>query len=199
MSNSQQIILASKSPRRRELLSQIGVSFSTMSVDIDEAVAFGEQPIQYVTRMSLNKALTARHIAEGGALNKKCDIPILASDTAVVFSGEIFGKPDSETDAYDMLAKLSGNTHNVYTAVTVISESAKTIVNDTFVTFRKISHSEIMAYLTTKESFDKAGAYGIQGMGALFIKNITGSYSGVMGLPIYETAKLLSESGIVLL
>ena len=185
------LILASQSPRRRQLLKQLGVKFSVSAQDIDESCKRDEAPTDLAVRLAEEKAEIC--------FKKSVDsnVVILASDTIVVLKGDIFGKPKDRKDAIKMLLRLSANTHRVLTAVSVKCHTkSKTIWSETFVSFRTISSTEAGYYCDTGEPLDKAGAYAIQGFGAVFIKSIEGSYSGVMGLPLFETAELLREFGI---
>lgn len=183
------LCLGSVSPRRRELLGQIGVRFIVVAPDIDEMVRPGETPRDYVTRLAQEKALAIR---QGGQA-----LPVLAADTTVVVDGEIFGKPRDEAEAIHMLGILSGRTHEVLTAIALANaRGVSTRLNSSTVRFRIISVEERRAYWQTGEPRDKAGAYGIQGFGAVFTEALTGSHSGVMGLPLFETAELLREAGI---
>ncbi len=189
--NLAQLILASASPRRRELLDQIGVRYHVKSVDIDEARQRDECAAAYVRRM-------ARAKARAGALaGEKDGLPALGADTAVVLDGCVLGKPDGRGAAMSMLAALSGRDHQVMTAVAVVSPGReRTRVSVSRVRFRHTTHDERNQYWETGECTDKAGAYAIQGMGALFISHLEGSYSGVMGLPLFETGQLLAEVGV---
>ena len=183
--------LASASPRRRELLSQIGIDWRIVSGEVDESGIAGESAADYVTRLALAKA---RH-----AWRRSERAPVVAADTAVVAAGEILGKPRDEGDCTRMLDLLSGTVHQVYTAVAVISaggESSALSVSE--VAFRDISPAEIAAYWRSGEPADKAGGYAIQGLGAIFVRDLRGSYSGVMGLPLFETAALLRSHGVSL-
>jgi septum formation protein len=186
------IYLASGSPRRRELLRQIGVSFRVIGADLDETALPGEAPLAYVSRLAQAKAAAGweRSCDSGGA-------PVLAADTAVVLEGEILGKPRGLEDAIAMLLRLSGRTHEVLTAVAVrTSQGIEATVSRSKVTFRSIDLREARAYWETGEPSDKAGAYAIQGYAAIFVRDLQGSYSGVMGLPLFETAALLEAAGI---
>lgn len=187
------IHLASGSPRRRELLAQIGVPFRPCPVDIDESRAPRETPADYVRRVSLDKAREAsRRVADGA--------PVLAADTAVVIEGEALGKPRDRDDALAMLARLSDREHEVLTAVVVLHAGEEHhALSASRVRFRRTTGAEREAYWLTGEPRDKAGAYAIQGRGALFVASLNGSYSGVMGLPLYETAALLQRCGFALL
>jgi len=181
------IYLASASPRRSALLTQIGVAHRVAPVAVDESVAEAEAPEKYVTRLAALKADTLwQSLPEGQRL------PVLGSDTTVVVDRAILGKPADEGDCLRMLQLLSGRTHQVHTAVAVRSAAGSEVrlsVSD--VTFRDLSKAEMHAYWQTGEPADKAGGYAIQGRGAIFIRHIAGSYSGIMGLPLFETAELL--------
>lgn len=182
------ILLASASPRRSELLRQVGIAHSIRPVDIDESVHVGEAPSAYVLRLAEAKAAALwRRLA---ATERK---PVLAADTTVALEGEIFGKPGSLGEARAMLGRLSGRTHEVHTAVAVLHErGAAARVNSSTVTFRALTPAEIDGYWHTGEPADKAGGYAVQGRAAAFISHIAGSYSGIMGLPLYETWELLA-------
>ncbi len=186
---TKQIILASASPRRRELLDQVGVRYRVNPVKIDETPRLNERPLDYVERLAAEKS--AACCAELGH-----DIPILAADTAVVIHDRILGKPKDLDHARQMLQALSGNTHQVYSAISLRAEQHLHAVSMTSVTFRNLSNREIDAYWLTGEPQDKAGAYAIQGLASVFISSIQGSFSGVMGLPLFETAQLLEQKGI---
>jgi septum formation protein len=176
--------LASASPRRRELLTQIGVPHSVKPAHIDESRKPSESANEYVLRLAKEKAQHVWREAD--------NLPVLAADTTVVLDGEIFGKPRDRDDALQMLAALSNRTHDVLTAVALATtEGIATTISESKVRFRKTTDEERLAYWSTGEPRDKAGAYAIQGMGAIFIESIGGSYSGVMGLPLFETAELL--------
>lgn len=184
MTGQQRIILASRSPRRVELLQQLGVSPEVVPADIDESLVPGESPEHYVERMAREKA---QAIAD-----RPGDSIVIGADTTVVCAGEIFGKPADFAATRDMLHQLSGRAHNVLSAVALWSdEGLDARVCTTTVTFRKLSDQEILEYWESGEPAGKAGAYAIQGRGARFIERIEGSYSGVMGLPLFETAALL--------
>lgn len=184
------IILASASPRRRELLDQIGVTYEVFPVDIDEAPFPGEAPQSYVFRIASEKS--AACLARRG----ESGLPILAADTAVILAGQIMGKPKDQEDGLAMLRQLSGKTHQVYSAVSVRGRQDAQALNITEVTFRHLTEQEMLAYWHSGEPLDKAGGYAIQGLGSVFVKSIKGSFSGVMGLPLFETAELLSQQGI---
>ncbi len=187
------VYLASASPRRRELLQQIGVSFRVLAAAIDEAVLPGEVPAAYVARVAAAKA------GSGWRGNRDpADVPVLAADTAVVLGGKILGKPQDRRDAEGMLQQLSGRTHEVLTAVALRTASGlQSAISRSEVTFRPISAREAQAYWDTGEPHDKAGAYAIQGRAAVFVADLRGSFSGVMGLPLFETAQLLSAAGVL--
>ena len=185
------LLLASQSPRRRELLKQIGVKFSVSIQNIDESHRIDERPCDIVVRLAEQKATAC--LQKSGDVNTV----ILASDTIVVLGEEVFGKPEGKFDAIRMLLRLSQSTHRVLTAVSVkCYGKSKTLCSETVVTFRAITAEEAEYYWETGEPRGKAGAYAIQGLGAIFIQSISGSYSGVMGLPLFETAELLREFGI---
>jgi septum formation protein len=183
------LCLASASPRRRELLSQIGVPHVVVGADIDETFLPGETPLEYVARLAREKALAIRRSGE--------QLPVLAADTTVVVDEKVFGKPRDQAEAVDMLARLSGREHEVLTAVALAGSRGVTArLSSSTVRFRKISREECLAYWQTGEPRDKAGGYAIQGLGAVFIESLRGSYSGVMGLPLFETGELLRAAGI---
>jgi len=183
------IYLASKSPRRRSLLSQIGIEYTCIEGDIDESPFRNEKPLDYVTRMAREKAISGWDNPSRGQA-----MPLLAADTSVIFENEILGKPDNQKQAFSMLNKLSGNTHQVITAVAVKKEEIeKIVVSITHVTFDSLSDDIINEYISSGDCFDKAGAYGIQNYAARFVKSISGSYTGVVGLPLCETANLLES------
>lgn len=187
------IYLASGSPRRRELLQQIGVPFRVVGTAVDEAVWPGETPAAYVTRLAAAKADAGWDESRGAA-----DAPVLAADTAVVLQGKILGKPANRQDAQGMLRQLSGRTHEVLTAIALRTvKGLQSRLSRSEVTFRSIAEAEAEAYWETGEACDKAGAYAIQGRAAIFIADLRGSYSGVMGLPLFETAELLTDAGVL--
>ncbi|UVK99572.1 nucleoside triphosphate pyrophosphatase [Pseudomonas sp. B21-048] len=187
-----QLYLASGSPRRRELLTQIGVSFSVISADIDETPLPEESPSAYVERLARGKAEAGHETVASDA-----DFCVLGADTAVVLDGKILGKPVDEADACAMLMLLSGREHEVLTAIAVRNgERCESLVVRSLVRFRTIGHDEAAAYWASGEPRDKAGGYGIQGLGAVFVVGLNGSYSAVVGLPLCETAELLGHFGI---
>jgi septum formation protein len=183
------IILASQSPRRVALLKQIGIDCLVMPADIDEAALPDESPSDYVLRLAAQKAQ-----AIANKLPNQ-DLPILAADTTVALGLQILGKPEHDTDAFNMLKQLSGSTHQVHTAVAVAHNGRlETAINSTQVEMMPLSDAMISEYIASGEHKDKAGSYAIQGLAACWIKKITGSYTGVMGLPLYETSLLLNKS-----
>ncbi|MBT7225028.1 MAG: septum formation inhibitor Maf [Gammaproteobacteria bacterium] len=189
------IILASASARRQELLAQIGISFTVRSQDIDESIGSAELAEDYVMRMAMEKAMSAlRQLAgsQGGD-----DTLVLAADTSVVCDADVLGKPSSESDALEMLLRLSGREHRVLSAVMLATKNKQAAqLSESRVTFREISLAEARRYYASGEPEGKAGSYAIQGYGAVFVKQLHGSYSGVMGLPLFETAQLLAEFGV---
>ena len=188
------VILASASPRRSELLRQLGVQFSIAPADVDERVRPGETPEGYAGRLSLDKARAAAVTAREGI--------VIAADTIVVLNNEILGKPSSARDAVRMLSLLSGKTHLVITALTVQdAATGKTLtrLSRTKVRFRRLTTEEIASYVRTREPLDKAGAYGIQGKGALLVSRIEGCYFNVVGLPLSILGEMLEEFGVRLL
>jgi septum formation protein len=185
------LILASASPRRKALLDQLGVSYTCDPAHIDESHRVGEQPSDYVQRMAQEKAqaVAARYPVSGFA--------VLAADTTVVIDNIVLGKPRNRVDALGILARLSGRKHSVLTAVCLWGAAGMNCeLVETEVEFMSLSRDTCELYLTTGESWDKAGAYGIQGLGGAFVRSIHGSYSNVVGLPLCETWQLLSASGI---
>ena len=188
-----QILLASRSPRRRELLKQIGVGYTTHPVSIDESPRATEEPDRYVHRLAEEKARLAWSQA-------RPEIPVLGADTTVVIAGRIYGKPKDEEDAVAMLLSLSATTHQVLSAVAVTDgDRVLCRVQTSDVTFGPISEPQARAYWHTGEPADKAGGYAIQGLGAIFVDHLAGSFSGVMGLPLRETAELLELFDLPLL
>ena len=194
------IYLASRSPRRRELLKQLGVTFEVLlfreaerrGADIDESPQSGERPEDYVQRLAQTKA-------NAGALymaQRKLPIyPVLGADTTVALDGHILGKPSGEEEAVEMLRALSGRTHEVMTAVAICrQDTVHTRLSLSEVAFAALSEQQIRAYVATGEPLDKAGAYAIQGRAAAFVRRLSGSYTGIMGLPLYETAELLKAT-----
>ena len=187
------LYLASSSPRRRELLAQIGVSYQVVSIDVPEQRSPGESPEDYVQRLALEKARA------GHALAGDSRIPVLGADTVVVLDGHVMEKPKDKSDGLAMLAKLSGQTHEVLSAVALVGKKEKVIINRSRVSFIETTPEEREAYWNTGEPQDKAGGYAVQGLAAMFVSKIEGSFSGVMGLPLFETAELLKEFNIEIL
>ncbi len=185
-----ELLLASGSPRRRKLLEQLGLSFESLSVDIDEAHRAGELQEDFVQRLALEKAQAGWQRAQRG-------LPVLGADTVVELDGAILGKPPDKTTALAMLKMLSGREHTVLTGVAlVMGRRQAQRMSRTRVRFRHISAQECETYWLSGEPCDKAGAYAIQGRAAAFVRELHGSYSGVVGLPLFETAELLREFGI---
>jgi septum formation protein len=193
--------LASQSPRRHQILRDIGASFKPLDLiegvgpdaDFDESILEGENPLAYVSRVSMLKARAGQQYLRKSRL---VNAPVLSADTTVAINEIILGKPVDENDARQMLERLSGQTHDVISVVSMYCEDKmeqKTSVTE--VTMKQLSNDEIQRYIESNEPFGKAGGYGIQGQASLFISRIEGSYSGVMGLPIFETARLLESFG----
>lgn len=201
---NQRIYLASKSPRRKELLRQMGVFFELLvpsgtnqnSADfVDETPLENESPRDYVIRLSKAKAHAAWEMMVSNRLKA---LPIMSADTTVALGNEILGKPANKKEATAMLEKLSGKTHSVFTCVSLrLPDKLIWKVQESQVTFANLSEDTIKRYCDTLEPYDKAGGYGIQGKAATFISFISGSYTGIMGLPLYETTQLLREAGII--
>lgn len=190
----QPIYLASSSPRRRELLSQIGVSFDTVIPDIPEQPLPDESPEAYVRRMAQEKAAAGLVLVDGPAI-------VIGSDTSVVLDDVILGKPQDQADGLAMLARLSGRAHRVLTAVAIVDRSGQhqSRLSVSEVVFRNLEAEECLDYWQTGEPEDKAGSYAIQGRAAVFVEHLSGSYSGVMGLPLFETAELLRAFDIAVI
>lgn len=194
-SSIRKIYLASKSPRRRELLRQVGIEFELLlnDVEVDEDVLPGEAPLDYVARVTRDKAESARQTMARRVLPVR---PVLAADTTVVVDTDILGKPADLQDAMRMMRRLSGRTHQVLTSVAVAyQDQVWQITQSSDVAFAPLNEETIAAYCDTPEPYDKAGGYGIQGPAAVFITHIAGSYSGIAGLPLYETVQLLLKAG----
>ncbi|MGB5622823.1 MAG: Maf family protein [Gammaproteobacteria bacterium] len=186
--NQELIVLASASPRRRELLRQINVEHEVRPADVDETRLPGETPDRFTGRVALSKAERVLEGADGRI--------VLAADTAVVLRDEIFGKPADAIDAAAMLRRLSGRAHQVVTAVAgACGEARRLAVSSSRVTFRELDDAEIERYVASGEPMGKAGAYAVQGYAALFIERLEGSFSGVMGLPLFETGRMIAELG----
>lgn len=194
------VYLASQSPRRLELLRQIGLApvilplrHSPPRADVDETPLPGEKALEYVQRLARLKAEAGRLALAGRRLPV---MPLVAADTTVTLDGLILGKPVDAAEAKDMLRRYSGRVHTVLTAVGVAyRDRVEVAVSESEVRFNTLSETEIAAYVASGEPFDKAGGYGIQGRAAMFVEHISGSYSGIMGLPLYETAELLKAAG----
>ena len=186
------LILASASPRRRALLDQIGVAYRVIVSDIDETALGREKPGDYVCRLAREKALDVMG-------RQVRTLPVLGADTAVLIDGRILGKPEDRAHAIDMLEQLSGHTHEVWSAVALVLCNGAFLerLNVTRVTFSSLGRDWIEAYCDSGDPMDKAGAYGVQGMAAQKISQLEGSYSGVMGLPLYETSEILIEAGLL--
>jgi septum formation protein len=188
--NSQVVILASRSPRRVELLKQIGIESIVRPADIDEVALDGEAPADYVQRLAKEKVTAIAKSLKSEYEN----LPVLAADTTVALNGQILGKPVNDADAVEMLKKLSGSKHTVYTAVAMyVKNRVKVTLSETQVEMILLTDSMINTYIATGEQRDKAGSYAIQGKAGAWVARIEGSYSGVMGLPLFETALLLRE------
>jgi len=188
------LVLGSGSPRRAELLRQLRLSFDVLVPEIPEVHQVGESATEYVKRLSQQKAaaVTDRW--------RTAELPVLAADTVVVFEGDILEKPKDRQDGLNMLLRLSGKTHQVLTGVTIsLEQQIETFVTETLVDFRKLTEAECEKYWDTGEPADKAGGYGAQGLGAIFVSRIDGSYSNVIGLPLAETAVCLGRFGIRLI
>lgn len=188
------IYLASASPRRQELLQQLGISFDVIVPSVSELQRHSESPMEYVQRLAVEKARDAsRRVAER-ALPLR---PVLAADTSVVLDGAVLGKPRDRLEGETMLRSLSGRTHTVLTAVTVLHHGAQqSAIDASQVTFRRLDAAEIAYYWETGEPADKAGAYALQGRAAAFVSRIEGSYSGIVGLPLYHVATMLAKVGV---
>jgi septum formation protein len=190
---SHSLLLASASPRRRELLAQIGVRAETLAVNIEEIPAPHETPAEYVVRVAREKAVAAAEIAGSGR-------PILAADTEVVLDGDVFGKPRDYGDFCRMMTRLSNREHQVLSAVVLLwNDRSWSSLCESRVRFASLTDTDIANYWHTGEPIGKAGGYAIQGYGALFVSHLSGSYSSVMGLPLHETAQLLVQAGIPVL
>jgi len=197
-----ELVLASASPRRSQLLRQLNLSFDVITPDIDETPLPGERAYEYASRMSEGKSIAARRLLEmttSTLQQRGHDVVVLCADTIVLLDNEILGKPKDETDAVDMLQRMSNRRHIVVTAVTIsrlADAYQKSFRVETEVAFRRISESECRKYWLTGEPKDKSGAYGIQGVGAIFVESVSGSCSNVAGLPLRETADCLTHFGI---
>jgi septum formation protein len=191
-SSNPRFILASASPRRRELLRQVGAAFRVVVAEADESVLPGEEPAAYVLRVARDKALMVQ-------ASERTALPVLGADTAVVLDRHILGKPVDRAGAISMLRRLSGRTHEVYSAAVLVQagQAVRECLNTSRVTFAELDPDWIDAYCDTGDSMDKAGAYGVQGRAAEKISRIEGSFSGVMGLPLYETCQLLRQAEVL--
>ena len=194
MNGDPQVLLASASPRRRELLQQIGVRFDVVAPELDEAAFSAPQPSQLALLLAREKARAGRMLAapRGGPA-----LPVLGADTIVSINGDPLGKPRDRQHAKDMLQRLSGRTHQVISAVCVATQAEELcdcVSSD--VTFKNMTDTDIERYCATAEPYDKAGAYAVQGLGAAFVKRLEGSYTGVVGLPMYETRRLLKKINV---
>jgi septum formation protein len=186
------VVLASGSARRSELLRQIGVGHRIVSADIDETPVAGEAPGDYVRRLAAGKAEAVL-----SRLADEAPPAVLAADTTVVLDGRIFGKPGDESECIEMLGALAGRTHTVLTAVALaVEDGLRQVLDESRVTFRGIDVAERRRYWASGEPAGKAGGYAIQGYGAVFVARLEGSFSGVMGLPLYQTAQLLDAAGV---
>jgi septum formation protein len=196
------IYLASHSPRRRELLEQIGIPFEVVllrndlrrQIDVDEMVLINETPEDYVMRVCREKTQAAWQ-----SVTLRClpPLPVLTADTIVTLDGQIIGKPHDDTDAANILQRLSGRQHQVLTAISMgFEDRIECRVSHTFINFAQLNEARIQRYILTGEAQDKAGAYGIQGHAGAFVERIEGSYSGVVGLPLFETVELLKSFGV---
>lgn len=190
------IYLASGSPRRREILENLGYTVHRLPADIDETPWSEEKAADYVQRLAREKNAAA--LAQWQAAHAAPpEFPILTADTTVAYQNQILGKPESEAEAAAMLVQLSGNTHQVYTAVSVYWQGeTHTLLQQSDVVFKTLTADEISAYIASGEPMDKAGAYGIQGLGGVFVADLRGSFTGVMGLPVFETIGLLQSFGL---
>ena len=186
------IYLASSSPRRAELLQQIGVNFEVLTVNIDETISSDERPADYVCRMARSKAEAA---IQKNSINQQSDA-VIAADTIISIGDKIIGKPADQSECRCILSQLSGRKHRVMSAVALFNRQKLELkLSENLVWFRAIDKTEIVDYCASEEPMDKAGAYGIQGRAAIFIKHLEGSYSSVMGLPLYETDQLMRQDG----
>ncbi len=192
---NKRLVLASASPRRAALLKQMGVSFAVQAVDVDEQSQAGERPADLVVRLAREKAQEAfRRCAEASV--GKSDLYFLGADTLGEINGHLLVKPESYQHFYDMMREMAGNTHTIYTAVSLVGSACEwSVLSTSSVTFRSLSDHEIACYWYSGEPQDKAGGYAIQGKAGMFVDVLTGSYSGVVGLPLNETAQLLQQAG----
>ena len=191
---SPQLYLASRSPRRAQLLDQLGIDFEIIPASVDEIRSSDESPVQFAERLALDKARAGLQAVPAG---RPC--PVMGADTIVVAGDSVMGKPADRAHAIEMLMTLSGRHHEVITAVALASEREAVVSQSSRVTFRALTLQECEAYWDTGEPCDKAGSYAIQGLAAMFVTRLEGSYSGVMGLPLYETVELLRQFDITIL
>ncbi|GMR19727.1 MAG: nucleoside triphosphate pyrophosphatase [Gammaproteobacteria bacterium] len=192
---SSRLCLASASPRRQQLLTQLGLQYEVVIPVVDEQIRGDESPSEYVQRLALDKARAGRQLRVRGGQH---GLPVIGADTAVVVDDHLLGKPEDKAAALAMLTRLSGRWHEVLTAIALVcDERTYTAVNRSRVEFGAVDEETMARYWQSGEPCDKAGAYGIQGMAAAFIKHLDGSYSGVMGLPLYELTGLLKQAGLV--
>ncbi len=197
-----QIYLASSSPRRQQLLDQIKIRYQVVQPDVKESPQTGESPVDYAVRVAIEKARCGFDMLSLGGVGCSSPVlPVLGADTVVTLDNKIIGKPNNKADGIDMLKQLSGKCHDVITAVALVTQHEErsvicTVNCKSTVSFRQITTDECELYWLSKEPHDKAGSYAIQGIAAIFINDLSGSYSGVMGLPLFETAKLLQNFGI---
>ncbi|AGL02652.1 Maf family protein [Desulfoscipio gibsoniae] len=185
------IYLASSSPRRRELLNQIGLPYTVITIEVDESLPSGLSPAEQVVALSRRKA--------GAAAQKLSEGVVIAADTVVVQNGEVLGKPADETEAMSMLERLQGAIHEVFTGITVMDLPGGRVLSDyecTEVQMREVSKDELARYIATKDPLDKAGAYGVQGVAAVFVDGIRGCYFNVVGLPVFKLAQLLKKINV---
>jgi len=196
-----EIILASCSPRRQQMLATLGIRFSVVAADIDETAHTGESPEGYVARLAGEKALAAANTLSGSAILPKGQSsnftrPILAADTTVALGSTIFGKPKDRADAFRIWSTLSDTTHHVYSGIALlVNDNLQVRVCVTQVVYAAMDERDMVGYWSSGEPQDKAGAYGVQGLGSAFVKEVHGSYSNVVGLPLYELRELLKTNG----
>ncbi|WP_455210741.1 Maf family protein [Kaarinaea lacus] len=195
-----EVYLASSSPRRRELLTQLGVNFAVLHPNVDESIMVGETAEQFVIRLALEKARAGWELVQQQAKSPR---PVIGADTCIVLGDELIGKPNDKPHYDQVMNKLSGTIHHVYSAVAITGNAAsgpaveeKHRLSRSSVEFRKISAHEREIYWKSGEPADKAGGYALQGLAAAFVKNINGSYSGIVGLPLFETAEMLLQFGV---
>ena len=189
------LYLASASPRRREILQNLGYRIERIAADIDETLLPQEDAAEYVQRLAAEKNTAALAVWQAAGKPEPA-APVIAADTTVALDGKILGKPESPEHAREMLLALSGRSHQVYTAVCLHYQGRRFhALNTNHVAFKPLTEAETAAYIRSREPLDKAGAYGIQGLGGIFVRELSGSFTGVMGLPAYETCELLRQAG----